>query len=301
MTRWPVHLSDFVECKDSQDALAVPPSTLTNPAGATAMGWYLWILLEVLHIIILYPTCQHAYRVAVLAAMIYVTVQIYQMPDVARVGTVVVFTYTMGCTNVLQLVFTAYLLFAEGPFPDHWRRVRDEVHAKADAGGLDKLPSNFPLTKKLWWMLDLAYSPRMVGWVQGPQNAIPPYPPPSRRTFLWKTFLKFVINAAITDFTTSVTALNPAFDCRLHDPTDGPETYLAAVPLLRRVPYILAFGIGAGASMGAVHNALALVCVGLGHSNPTLWPDLWGRWGEAYTVRKLWGYVNRQMFHPLIK
>ena len=258
------------------------------------MEWsYLWAvtLLEVLHIIVLYPTRQHAYRVAVLAAMIYVTVQIYQMPDDAWVGTIPL-TYSVGCTIAFHFMFTVYLLFAEGPFPDHWRRVRDEVHAKADASGLDKLPSNFPLTKKFWWMLDLAYSPRMVGWVQEPRNAMPPHPPPSRRTFVWETFLKFITNVIITDFTTSVIALTPAFDSRLHDPTDGPETYLAAVPLLRRVPYVLAYGIGAGASMGVVHSALALVCVGLCQSSPTLWPDIWDRWGEAYTLRKLWGYVH---------
>ena len=255
------------------------------------MGWYLWavILLEILHIIVLYPTRRHAYRVAVLAVMIYVTAQIYQMPD--PTGSVAL-TYTVGCTIPLHFIFTAYLLFTEGSFPDHWRRVRDEVNVKADAGGLDKLPSNLPLTKRFWWMVDIAYSVRMIGWVQEPQNCMPPHPPPSRQTFLWKILLKLAINVVIADFTSSVFALNPAFDYRLHDPTDGPETYLAAVPFFRRAPYILSFGIGAGASMGVMHNVLALVCVGLGHSSPTLWPDIWGRWREAYTVRKLWGYVR---------
>jgi len=75
---------------------------------------------------------------------------------------------------------------------------------------------------------------------------MPPHPPHSRRTFLWKTFLKFIVNTAVTDFTESVYAPSPAFDYRLHDPTDGPETYLAAVPLLHRVPYVLALGWGLG-------------------------------------------------------
>ena len=255
------------------------------------MGWYLWVILEVLHIIVLYPTRQHTFRAVALAAMVYVTARIYQILDTSRVGTVA-FIYALSCMNALQFIFTAYLLFTEGPFPDHWRRVRDGVPAKADAGDLDKLPSNFPLAKKLWWMVDIAYSPRMIGWVQEPRNAMPPHPPPSRQTFLRKTFLKFVTNTIIADFATSVLALSPALDCRVHDPTDGPETYLAAVPLLRRAPYVLATGIGTGASMGAAHNALALVCIGLGHSSPTVWPDIWGRWGEAYTVRKLWGYVH---------
>ena len=253
------------------------------------MGRYPWtesLVFEVLHIIFLYPTRQHAYRVVVLVAMICVALPIYLTPEVTdKIGAV----FTVGCTIALHFMFMAYLLFAEGTFPDHWRRVRDEVHGKADADGLDKLPSNFPFTKKLWWMVDMAYSVRMVGWVQEPQNCIPPHPPPSRRAFLWKTFFKLIRNAIVADFTISLFSWDPAFDNRAHDPADGPETYLSAVPLLRRVPYILAWGFGAGASIGMMHDVLALICVGLGHSSPMVWPGIWGRWADAYTVRKLWG------------
>ena len=267
-------------------------SILTIPTRPTAMGRYPWakfILFEILHIAALYPTHHNAYRVVILAAMVYVAAQIYSMPkatDQVAIATVV------GCTVAGHFIFITNLFFAEGSFPDHWRRVRDEVHAKADAGGADTLPSNFPLTKKTWWMLDLAYSPRMVGWVQEPRNGIPPHPPPSRRTFLWKSFLKLIKNVIISDFAQSVLALSPAFDNRVHDPIDGPETYLAAVPLLRRVPYVLSHIIRLRTSMSAVNNAIALVCVGLCNSSPTLWPDVWGRWRDAYTVRKLWGYAR---------
>jgi len=256
------------------------------------MGRYPWaevLLFEVLHIAILYPTPHHAYRAAILATMIYLSSQIYSTPEVTDPLTV---TYTMGFGIAFHFIFTAYLLLAEGSFPDNWRRVRDEVHAKTNEGDLDDRPSNFPLAKKLWWMLDIAYSVRMVGWVQEPKNGIPLHPPPSRRAFLWKTFLKFIINSIILDFAVSALALSPAFDRRVHDPTDGPETYLAAVPFLRRAPYVLSYGVMMGTWVGVVHNVAGLVCVGLGQSSPTLWPDIWGRWGDAYTLRKLWGYVR---------
>jgi len=252
------------------------------------MGRYPWaevLLFEALHIAIFYPTRQRAYRITILALMIYLSSQIYSTPEVTDPLTV---TYTVGCTTAFHFIFTAYLLFAEGSFPDHWRRDRDEVHAKADASNP---PSNFSLTKKLWWMVDIAYSVRMVGWIQEPRNGIPPHPPPSRRMFLRKTFLKLLINIILCDFTTSVFALSPAFDYRVHDPTDGPETYLAAVPLFQRAPYVISFGIMVGTTLGVIHNVVALVSVGFFHSSPTLWPDIWGRWGDAYTVRKLWGYV----------
>ena len=255
------------------------------------MGRYPWaevLLFEVLRVTTFYPTRQHAYRVVVLPAMVYVAAQIYLTAEVTDPLTV---TSTVGNAIAVRFAFTVYLLFTEGPFPDHWRRVRDEVHGKADTGGSDVLPSNFPLTKKLWWMVDIAYSFRMIGWIQEPRNSLLSHPPPSRSTFLRKTFLKFVINSVIADFASSFLALSPAFNSRLHDPTDGPETYLSAVPLLHRVPYILACGLMMVAGLGVMHNITALICVGLGYSSPPLWPDIWGQWENAYTVRRLWGYV----------
>ena len=252
------------------------------------MGRYPWkeyILFEVLYTIFPYPTRQHAYRVVILATMIYLSGRIYLTQEVSNS---LWLQHTAGFMIANHFVFIVYLLFAEPFFPDHWRRLRDET----DAGGSDKPPSNFPLTKKLWWMLDIAWGTRMIGWVQGPRNFMPPHPPPSRRKFLQKTFLKLIMNAVLADLSTSVIALSPPFDYRLHDPTDGPETYLAAVPLLRRVPYIVAWAIGMATRISVRHNAITLVCVGLGHSSPTLWPDICGSWGGAYTVRRLWGYVH---------
>ena len=253
------------------------------------MGRYPWaefFLFEVLHILFFYPTRRHAYRAVILVSMIFVARPIYLTTEVTdKTGAV----FSMGCAIAFYFMFMAYLLFSEGSFPDHWRRVRDEVHVKADTDSLENLPSNFPFTKKLWWMVDIAYSFRMVGWIQEPQGHMQPHPPPSRRTFLWKTSLKLIRNALLADFMISALSWDPAFDSRVHDPADGPETHLAAVPLLRRVPCILAWCFSAGASISAIDNAMALVCVGLCHSSPTLWPDVWGRWRDAYTVRKLWG------------
>ena len=256
------------------------------------MGRYPWaevILSEVLYIIVFYPTRQRAYRVVVFAAMIYVAAQIYSTPEVTDPLTV---TYVVGCLTLFHLAFAVYILLAEGSFPDRWRRVRNEVHAKADTDGLYKLPSGLPLTEKLWWMVVIAYSPCMIGWVQEPRISMPPHPPPSRRKFLQKT-LKLITNTAVVDFTGAVFALSPAFDYRLHDPTDGPEPYPAAVPFLRRIPYILSYGITSEAGVGVLHNTTALVYVGLGYSSPTLWPDVWGRRRDVYTLRKLWGCVHR--------
>ena len=253
------------------------------------MGRYLWpeiILFQVLHTLILYPTRRPLYRVVVFVVMVYLATQIFSKLDVTDQ---IVVGYGVGFQIGLHFGSIAYLLCAEGSFPDHWRRVRDEVHAKAD--GSSNLPSNFPLAKKLWWMIDISYNVRMVGWVQEPRDCLPPPPPPSRRKFILRTFLNLIICVALKDLITLAFAQNPVFDTRMHHPTNGPEAYLAAVPLLHRVPHILAVALSIANPFNTAHNVVALLCVGLGFSTPTLWPDLFGRWGDAYTLRKFWGYV----------
>jgi len=78
------------------------------------MGRYPWaeyILFEVLYTIFPYPTRQHAYRVVVLTAMIYLT---------QEVSNSVWLQYSTGFLVVTHFMFVAYLLFAEGSCPDHW-------------------------------------------------------------------------------------------------------------------------------------------------------------------------------------
>ena len=253
-----------------------------NPVCSLAMGRYPWtelLFFEVLHILVFYPTHHHFYRLAVLAATIYITAKIYATPEITDPLTT---TYFVGCRLAFHFIFVAYVLGSEGPFPDHWRRVRDGVHS-------DNRPSNFPVTKKLWWMLDLTYSVRMVGWVQEPRNCLPLPPPPSRRKFLWKTFRNFIFNAIILDLIT----LPPRYPAL----NSGPENTLGEVPFLRRLPYVLVFGFRLRhAVIDYVQRIAALVCVGLGHADPTLWPDMMGRWSDAYTVRKFWGYVCRGIY-----
>jgi len=254
------------------------------------MGRYPWaeyFLFEVLYVIFFYPTRQWAYRAVVFTTMIYPALRVYLTQEVTNT---VWPQYFVGFMVATHFMFMAYILFAEGSFPDRWRRVRDDLHAKV---GSDNPPSDFPLMRKLQWTVDISWNTRMVGWVQKPRNSTPrhPHPPYLRREFLQKTFLKLIVNAAIADLATIITALSPPFDYRIHDPADGPEAYLAAIPLLHRVPYVLAWAIGTGASISTAHNAVALLCVGLGRSSPALWPDIWGSWGDAYTVRKFWGCV----------
>ena len=98
------------------------------------MGPYPWaeiLLFKLLHTVALYPTRQLIHRPVVLAAMVYVATQIFLRMEIAEplgIG------YGVGFQIALHFELIAHLLCAEGPFPDHWRRVRDdlEVHAKTE-------------------------------------------------------------------------------------------------------------------------------------------------------------------------
>lgn len=87
--------------------------------------------------------------------------------------------------------------------------------------------------------------------------------------------LKLILNFVVLDLVS------------LDDPADVPEAYLAAVSLLRRVPYILAFCLKAEVELGTVYNIVALVCVGLVGSDPTLWPGIWENWRRIYRSESL--------------
>ena len=137
-------------------------------------------------------------------------------------------------------------------------------------------------------MFDIAQNVRMIGWVQEPRKRLPPPPPPSRRTFLWKAFLKLIVSTVLQDILTLVLAQNPVFDPRMHSPTDGPETYLAALPLLHRVPYVLTIALLIATPFNIIHNIEALVCVGLGFTSPV---------ADTYTLRKILGYVYMHPAH----
>ena len=114
------------------------------------------------------------------------------------------------------------------------------------------------------------------------------HPPPSRRQSFWKAHLKLIKSSVVADIAIPLMALSPAFDNRVPDPTDGPETHLNAVQFLRRVPYVLLFGIRTKAGTGVMHHFTSSLFLSLGSSS-MFWPDSWGRWGDAYTVRKPWG------------
>ena len=115
--------------------------------------------------------------------------------------------------------------------------------------------------------------------------------------FLLGASLKLITNLIIVDLVGSVTARSPPSNSHLpHDSINFLNVVFSVAPLLRHAPFVVGLAVVTGAALEATHNLAALVFVGLGLSSPTLWPDVLGHWGDAYTVRKLWGYVFWRIF-----
>ena len=73
---------------------------------------------------------------------------------------------------------------------------------------------------------------------------------------------------------------NPAFSSATLIGTQG---YVA-----RCIDAVVFFGLTYW-GMNAIYFAMAAGSVALGLHEPKMWPDVFGAWGDAYTVRRLWG------------
>ena len=73
------------------------------------------------------------------------------------------------------------------------------------------------------------------------------------------------------------------------------------VPVLHRVlvqtSFMVSFAVLIRAVIVGVYSVMALSCVGLGVSEPALWPPISGSLFDAWSIRRLWGYVCRSLVY----
>ena len=79
---------------------------------------------------------------------------------------------------------------------------------------------------------------------------------------------------------------NPVFG--LHG--EGPYS-LGAQGLIFRCLNVFAYGGGAYCMISTQYLVLSMIAVACGFSEPWSWPDTFGTWSDAYTVRRFWGCV----------
>ncbi|KAG0707909.1 membrane bound O-acyl transferase family-domain-containing protein [Suillus ampliporus] len=141
---------------------------------------------------------------------------------------------------------------------------------------------------RVWWkrLLDVVYvmhSPRGVGWNYQVTN-IPAAPRQPRHLFALRSSVLAAYHAVLFDVARLYIWYNPAFSSA----TIGTRGYVA------RYADSAAFIGLTYCSLNAAYFAMAAGSVALGLHEPRMWPNLFGTWLDAYTVRRLWGKTWHQ-------
>ncbi|KAJ3912581.1 membrane bound O-acyl transferase family-domain-containing protein [Lentinula edodes] len=185
--------------------------------------------------------------------------------------------YSNGSTLGGELTKTFYLLFLVNPALD-WSH-------RSDAG---KRIDGRPWWKRVYWCLCAAYTMRGVGW----NYQVPGVPSPSkmnRYMFLGCTTLRVVTAYLLLDFAQYSMQATPFFN----DP-QTPNDSIRSLPYLQRVVCVATWFLGGYAGIRFYYFTVALVCVSLGVSDPQNWPEAFGSWKQAYSVRNFWGKTWHQ-------
>jgi hypothetical protein len=144
--------------------------------------------------------------------------------------------------------------------------------------------SNTGFKARLMWALQLLMSPRCVGWTHEPTSSLPPHPKLTRAQFLASRLGWLVGFLLLNDISSILIRANPYF---------ARDTIsLVEQPLLWR--FLGASLITATSALSVIipHILCGMFAVGTGLSNPDSWPHIIGRWSDAFTIRKFWGYVS---------
>ena len=143
-----------------------------------------------------------------------------------------------------------------------------------------------PFIERVKWGINLAMSPRAVGWVdpfapKAPCIPTPPSATTSRLEFVLSKLFAVMINVILFDLLGFLNRANPCF--KQHGLTVAETTFFWRLEL--------AFGLAAGEYLllTTLHCIYSIIMVGLGVSEPRQWPALFGSPFEAFTVRRFWG------------
>ncbi|KZT69927.1 hypothetical protein DAEQUDRAFT_231740 [Daedalea quercina L-15889] len=189
--------------------------------------------------------------------------------------------YSTGCTLMIQAFTGIYLLWMSDPVHD-FRHEREYT-----------APDELPFLRRLYWGLSIMNNPRGVGWTCQVAN-VPPAPSEPRWGFVRRRLKRAFYWYMLLDLIQCYERQNPVFSGGRADwkSVSSQGYLLRPVNIFMRVA-----GVAAGLAMQ--HALFAVVTVAIGFSLPRDWPDIYGRWSDAYTVRRFWGRSYHQMLRRL--
>lgn len=203
-------------------------------------------------------------------------------------------------TLLLQYISTAVL--GRWSFDNQGPRPLNAASAESKSGNLYKLPRSLRATfwDRLKFGFQVTTSFRYIGTPYQVRNlphfsASDPSYIPSRSKFLSRKAIIFLVSFSVLDLI-SLSA-DPQLDF-------SPETiplftrvgHITSQQLLTRLITTLGYGIAVCSFQQLVHSIVALIDVGFGFSKVESWRPLFGSPGEAYTLRRFWGFVVAFLF-----
>lgn len=185
----------------------------------------------------------------------------------------------MGWVNVLNGIDLLLLSRVSYPAQLDWEtRNKKQVPTKQLAWAF-WMPYNYRRVRTPWQIRGLpSFDPRDPSYV------------PSRRSFLLLCAGKVGVCGLLIRLFTLDTQYPGLWDLLAILWAQRPDASLVQ-RMLVHVSFMIPFAILIRAVIVGVFSLMALVCVGLGVSEPALWPPISGSLVNAWSIRRLWGYV----------
>ncbi|KAJ3824874.1 membrane bound O-acyl transferase family-domain-containing protein [Lentinula raphanica] len=183
----------------------------------------------------------------------------------------------INAVSCFSLVFYALDLLV---ITDTYQKIRlvDQTHPT----------SSLPFLSRFIWSSKLVLSPRGIGFAHEPTKVIPARPKPqSRLTFVLSQLPSTIAVYLVADIANLALRSHPGFL------PDGPS--IADVGSLMRYINVLLFAVSSYYALQSQYKVCSIVATALGLSRPESWPDIMGKWSDAYTVRRLWGRTWHQL------
>jgi hypothetical protein len=137
---------------------------------------------------------------------------------------------------------------------------------------------------RLQWALKLFFGARGVGWTHEPTFILATHTHPTRLRFLISQLCWLAGCVLVHDVSSILMRADPYL---VKDPP-----LFADQPMRWRIWGVALFGISSTVNVSIIHITSSIVIVGSGLSQPDMWPPVFGRLIDAYSVRRFWGYES---------
>ncbi|KAF8993359.1 membrane bound O-acyl transferase family-domain-containing protein [Cyathus striatus] len=140
------------------------------------------------------------------------------------------------------------------------------------------------------WAFNFLFSFRLVGWMEEPRHILPPHPTESRWQFVRSRIVRCLCYIAISDFAQTIIEYIPADGWR--------ETSIKGIGARLLLTIIIV--VVAWSFIILPYTVVATVAVGFGLTDASEWPPIFGKWSDAYTVRRFWGRTWHQGLRRIV-